>query len=246
MSAYAWTLAWTEAAGVRTLAKSETGSTNADAKAQLATLGHRSLVLADHQTAGRGRGDHRWTDARGEALLSSWIFRTSQSPQPILSALIGLALFDAARAAWPNIDWALHAPNDLHVARGNGAPVKIAGLLIETISLGQNFHVVIGLGFNTAGAPRETNPFAATSLSDELKRADEVLNENDWRRFLEFWIDGLDSALALGSATELNRSSRAGLRAALIEHQDFQELNEVTPEGSLVFKDGRRISWSEL
>lgn len=246
MSAYVWTLQWAREANVRTFAKLETGSTNADAKEQISALGHRSVVVAEHQTAGRGRGEHTWSDERGQALLSSWVFQTEKNPQPIFSALIGLALYSAARATWPGISWALHAPNDLHVAKRGGAPEKIAGLLIEIVSVGNLTNVIIGLGLNATGAPSGTTPFAATSLRTELSLLKENCNESEWRRFLELWIEGCEAALSSGAVSELKQSSRSELLAALAAHPEFRDIKDVDADGSLVFTDGRRLPWSKL
>lgn len=247
MSAYSWSVEWARTARIRTLAKLETGSTNTDAKEQLSTLGHRSLVIADHQTSGRGRGDHTWTDSGGQALLSSWIFETAKSPQPIMSALIGLALFNAAKETWPSIEWALRAPNDLHVINAVGSPEKMAGLLIEIVSGGgAGTKVIVGLGVNVNGAPGGTAPFKTTSLLTEVVLKKEALTEEKWNRFLANWLENAESAIAAGTVPELKQSSRSLLQAGLARHPEFRDLREVLADGSLVFEDGRTTPWSKL
>src|ERR1700674_5481801 len=61
-----------------------------------------SIVVADHQTAGRGRLDRRWDSAPGTALLASFVLR----PSPILSLAAGVAAAQACgggvRLKWPN------------------------------------------------------------------------------------------------------------------------------------------------
>ncbi len=249
MSSYSWSIEWARAARIRTLARLQTTSTNSDAKEQLAMLGHRSMVIADHQTAGRGRGDHIWTDASGQALLSSWIFESDKSPQPVLSALVGLALYEAAEKVWPSISWALRAPNDLHVLnKKTSAPKKIAGLLIEVVSGGNpsKTHVIVGLGLNVTGAPAGTTPYPATSLAAELSAVGLSLSEPDWSRFLEAWLNGCEARVKSGTAPELKQTSRSALRAGLVEHPEFRDIEDVLPDGSLVFKDGRTVRWTEL
>lgn len=249
MSNYSWSVEWARAAHIRTLAKLQTTSTNADAKEQISILGHRSLVIAEHQTAGRGRGDHTWVDASGQALLSSWIFECEKNPQPVLSALIGLALFESAKKIWPTLPWALRAPNDLHIVdKSTTTARKIAGLLIEIISGGaaSRTHVIVGLGMNLTGAPSGTTPYAATCLSAELASQGLTLTESDWSRFLDTWIDNCESRVKSGSAPELKQPSRKSLRAGLVEHPEFHDLEDVLPDGSLVFKSGRIVKWTEL
>jgi biotin-(acetyl-CoA carboxylase) ligase len=249
MSSYSWSIEWARSARIRTLAKLQTTSTNADAKEQISILGHRSLVVADHQTNGRGRGDHVWLDSSGQALLSSWIFELDKNPQPILSPLVGLALFEAAKRTWPEISWALRAPNDLHVIeKTTGSAKKIAGLFIEVISGGapSKTHVIVGLGMNISGAPASTTPFPATFLASELASRSLPLNETEWSRFLETWISGCEARVKAGSASELKQSSRTALRAALAEHPEFRDIAEVLADGSFLFKDGRTVRWTEL
>src|SRR2546430_6379704 len=61
-----------------------------------------SIVIADHQTAGRGRGDHRWETPPGTALLVSFVLE----PSPLLSIAAGIAAAEACgpsvRLKWPN------------------------------------------------------------------------------------------------------------------------------------------------
>src|SRR6267378_1165995 len=61
-----------------------------------------SIVLADHQTAGRGRLDHRWETPPGTALLVSFVLAAN----PQLSLAAGVAAAEACgqgvRLKWPN------------------------------------------------------------------------------------------------------------------------------------------------
>lgn len=250
MSIYRWTLTWAHNARLKVSGIEETASTNADAKE---CVGPKcpDLIVANHQTSGRGRGENTWSEKPGEALLSSWIIKTqdptSKTPQPITSALIGLALFEAAQATWPKVSWALKAPNDLHVVTKLGC-FKVAGLLIEVVS----DTVIIGLGMNTTGAPSETKPYTALSLSAALEDAGEpfqngsAIRETDWRSFLTNWFKNCHERVAEGLVPNLKQSSRDALAAALARHPEFRDISTVDTDGSLVFKNGRRVSWTEL
>lgn len=247
MSAYNWTIEWARIAHVRTLAKLEIGSTNAEAKTLFQDLGHRALVIADHQTAGRGRGDHDWRDGAGQALLSSWVYELDRSPQPITSALVGLALFESAKKTWPRIRWALKAPNDLHITDEAGKNAKkLAGLLIELVSQSPKTAVIVGLGMNVNGAPQGTTPYEATSLATELSAKGLSLSESDWNSFLTTWIRECETALKNGLETKLRPEAREGLLKALSRHPEYAELDSVGEDGSLHFKNGRKVSWTEL
>src|SRR3989442_5867426 len=61
-----------------------------------------SVVMADYQTAGRGRLSHQWETRAGTALLVSFVLE----PNPLLSLAAGVAAAEAcrpgARLKWPN------------------------------------------------------------------------------------------------------------------------------------------------
>jgi BirA family biotin operon repressor/biotin-[acetyl-CoA-carboxylase] ligase len=123
-----------------------TGSTNTDALAAARNgAAQGSVFFADEQTAGRGRGDHRWQSQAGEGLYVSAVMRPSLSPLylPLIPLAAGLAAAEAVRTvAEVAID--LRWPNDLLI----GAR-KVGGILVEskTKAAGLAF-VVIGIGIN--------------------------------------------------------------------------------------------------
>jgi len=81
------------------------------------TLPIGSVVVADHQTAGRGRLDRSWESRRGGALLASFVL----PPNPLLSLAAGVAAAEACGGG-VRLKW----PNDLLL---NGA--KLGGILVE-------------------------------------------------------------------------------------------------------------------
>lgn len=88
----------------------------------------RTVVVADHQTAGRGRWGRTWQDAPGGSLLASIIVRSRLEPRsiPWLSYVAAVAVAEAIEATTglaPRLKW----PNDVLV---DGR--KIAGILLET------------------------------------------------------------------------------------------------------------------
>lgn len=142
-------------------------STNLFSK-RLATknLSSLYLVTASQQTAGKGRNSNTWSCEPNDGLLSSWNFFIDFTPPPIFSVLVGLSLIKSLGYAWPQIPFALKAPNDIYVSNK-----KIAGLLIENI-ITQNVdknktqcHLIIGLGFNLFDSPLEL----ATSILEQSK-----------------------------------------------------------------------------
>lgn len=94
-----------------------------------------SIVIADHQTAGRGRHDRRWEAPEGTALLVSFVL----APQPLLSLAAGVA---AAEACGPGVR--LKWPNDLLLDHR-----KVGGILVETTPE----IAICGVGINLTSAP---------------------------------------------------------------------------------------------
>jgi BirA family biotin operon repressor/biotin-[acetyl-CoA-carboxylase] ligase len=142
---------------------SVTGSTNTDAvTAARDGAPHGSVFFADEQTAGRGRGDHKWQSNAGGGLYVSALMRPklSLAQLPLIPLVAGLAAAEAIRAvAELAID--LRWPNDLLIGE-----CKVGGILVEskTDASGLAF-AVIGIGINVhqrAFDPAHSTP--ATSL----------------------------------------------------------------------------------
>ncbi len=127
----------------------ETGSTNADLSARLGagellTEGH--WLVADRQTAGRGRQGRTWFDGAGNFLASTVVQVVQTDPPPATLALVaGLALVETVAPLIPPPHRAeLKWPNDLLI---DGA--KLSGILLERVGA----HVVVGIGVNLVTAP---------------------------------------------------------------------------------------------
>jgi BirA family biotin operon repressor/biotin-[acetyl-CoA-carboxylase] ligase len=147
----------------------ETGSTN-DVARRLAGEGapDGTLVLTDHQTAGRGRLDRRWEAPPGSSLLSSLLFRPSLAPRQVqrLTMICGLAVADAVEAT-TGLRVGLKWPNDV-VQEGG----KLGGILTEVGLEGARVeYVVVGIGLNVNLDPARLPGkllLPATSLSHLL------------------------------------------------------------------------------
>ncbi len=127
-----------------------------------------ALVLADEQTAGRGRGSRRWVTRPGSALAMSLVLRPKPAEQEVIprfTALAGLGLIHAL-AAW-GLRAALKWPNDVLL---DGK--KIAGVLVEADWRGERLDaLVVGMGVNVSpGAVPEPDQLRtpATSVADAL------------------------------------------------------------------------------
>lgn len=133
---------------IRTLA--ETGSTNADLAAALSAgeaLREGDWLVADRQTAGRGRLGRDWFDSAGNFMGSTLVrLGPGDPPAPSLALLAGLAVHEAVSTRLPPPHRALLKwPNDVLIG---GA--KVAGILLERAG----DHVIAGIGVNLAAAPQ--------------------------------------------------------------------------------------------
>ena len=141
--------------------KTETGSTNADV-ADAARSGEPEglIVVAEQQTAGRGRRERRWVSPPRAGLTLSVLLRPADVPQRQwgwLPLLAGVALREAVHRI-AEVDAALKWPNDLLVG-----DAKCAGILAEVAGDA----VVLGIGLNVTTRADELPPVTglpATSL----------------------------------------------------------------------------------
>ena len=166
---------------------SATGSTNADVLAAIerGEQPDRTVLRADHQTAGRGRLDRTWDAPPGANLLASLCFLDVPAEPAELTQAVGLAAVRAVDrierpagdgvAARAGLKW----PNDVLID-----DAKLAGVLAQRSASGP---VVVGIGLNVRWAPEgsanlarelgvEVDPAAVLDLLlvelDELLRLD--------------------------------------------------------------------------
>jgi BirA family biotin operon repressor/biotin-[acetyl-CoA-carboxylase] ligase len=131
-------------AGVAVEVVPETGSTNADLLARAPGLAAPVLLVAENQTAGRGRAGRSWLSSAGGSLTFSLAWHFDGGPQRLagLPLAVGVAL--AESLARLGVQVQLKWPNDL-LKDGN----KLAGILIETQAApAGGTWTVIGVGLN--------------------------------------------------------------------------------------------------
>ena len=145
---------------------SSVGSTNTLLRENLESgeADHFSLVVADHQTAGRGRRGDRWEASEGSNLLFSLALQLPDSPRnwsrlPHLTAMVVGMSIESILTESPQVEakW----PNDL-MAQSR----KLCGILVETITTPSPFAIVgVGINVNMRGAEFPTElADIATSL----------------------------------------------------------------------------------
>ncbi|HEY3352694.1 MAG TPA: biotin--[acetyl-CoA-carboxylase] ligase [Polyangia bacterium] len=126
----------------------ECGSTNDEAAAWArAGAPEGAVVVAERQTAGRGRAGRAWFSPPGESLYCSLVLRPPVPPAavPPLTLCAGIAIHEAlgALGARPDLKW----PNDVLL---DGK--KVCGILTEMSSDVERVHyVILGLGLNVNG-----------------------------------------------------------------------------------------------
>lgn len=149
----------------------ETGSTNADLAEMARNGAPEGLVLvAERQTAGRGRQGRTWLSRPGDSLCFSLLLRPTAEPAKAasLSILAGVAVAEALEGLMPGVAVSVKWPNDV-LANDR----KICGILCEMGGGGGAMHVIVGIGVNvnldTATLPPEVAA-TATSMRREAGR----------------------------------------------------------------------------
>ena len=149
----------------------ETGSTNADLLAEARSGAPEGLVLvAEAQTAGRGRMGRRWVSPPGCALTFSVLLRPAGVPAGLLGwlpLLAGVAVASALRDT-AGVDARLKWPND--VLAGDA---KLAGILAERWGEA----IVIGIGINVFQRRGELPVPTATSVLQAAPSAGPEIRE---------------------------------------------------------------------
>jgi len=247
-------LAGTTFADVRWTA--ETGSTNADVL-QLARAGADEgiVLVADHQTAGKGRLGRTWEAPAGASLLLSILTRPARPADAsgssgltpdelfLVSMAVGVAAADATRAA-TSADIRLKWPNDLVIDTADGTR-KLSGILAESIVEGGHVDaLVVGIGINVNWP---------ADLPDELADIAIALNhvaghEVDRADVLRAFLAGLDAQYrAIGTAAgkaallaryrELSATLGRRVRVDLSGETVVGDAIDLTREGHLLVVD---------
>lgn len=171
---------------------SETGLTNADLAQRLGAgewVAEGEWLVADRQTAGKGRQGRAWFDGLGNFMGSTVVRPGPGDPPPSsLALLCGLALHEViAPLIQPPLAAVLKWPNDVMIGRA-----KLAGILLEMAGGA----VVVGIGVNLAQAPqvdgRETIALTAFGPAPDRNHFAEELARQLDRELLRWRSYGLD------------------------------------------------------
>lgn len=211
-----------------------TGSTNADLLAEgAAGAPDRTVLRADHQTAGRGRLDRTWEASPGGNLLVSFLFREVPADPHVLTQVVAMAAMRVARVS--GVEAVMKWPNDLLVGTR-----KLAGVLAQAGPLrnGRPEYVVVGIGVNIADAPEGA---ASIANSGGAVSAPQV--------FLESMLPHVDDLLTLPADAmhAAYRSELATIGASVrVELPDGSAVTgratDVEPDGRIVVLDDCAIT----
>ena len=137
-----------------------------------------TVVIAERQSAGRGRQGRSWVSQPGN-LLFSVVFRPGLEQLPFISIIGGLAAARAVRKVaglHPRIKW----PNDL-MLQGR----KAAGILAESTIEGESVcYAVLGIGVNVALDTGDTEEIASFATSVNAAAGKEISRESLLRQLL--------------------------------------------------------------
>ncbi len=169
----------------------ETGSTNQDLLAEaIAGLSSGGVLVADHQTAGRGRQGRRWIDDPGRSLLFSVLFFVDPDIAGFLPLAAGMAV-RAGVAEFTPAEVGLKWPNDVLIDER-----KVAGILAESATTARGFAVVVGCGINVAfddGPPSEV-----ADRATDLASTGTLIDRAELLTAILFHLDPLVTALESG------------------------------------------------
>lgn len=195
------------------------------------------VVIADHQTAGRGRNGNRWFAAPRESLLLTALVHAGDEPLGELSLIAPVAVAEAIEANTAlavQIKW----PNDLTIG---GA--KCAGVLIESREVGGVRTYAIGIGVNCTQRREDLAPFAqhaATSLTAAgASQLDRTALAGTLIRQLDHWL--AEPRCWTTEALRREWKRRSGLLGSLVELEFRGErhvgwLEDVDPTASVVLR----------
>lgn len=213
-------------------------STNTAAK-RLASQGEPegAIIVANKQTAGRGRGDRKWFSPRGN-LYTSTIFRPSCEIQKAaqLSFVGALAVYDMLLQYTASSRISIKWPNDVLIDGG-----KISGILLESSvdELRSGIWVVVGIGVNIASSPQVENN-RTVALNDMVGK-EVAINDSlvGLLTRLEFWykrwrIDGF--APVRDAWLERHNPKSTSLMIRLPSEELNGEFLDLDLEGALVVK----------
>lgn len=166
-------------------------STNTEAANQARQGAAEGLcVIADQQTAGRGRHGRTWSSQKGSGLYFSIVLRPKIDTQslPLITLMTGIAVYDTLKefGVEPDIKWV----NDILVRER-----KISGILAETVETPTGLAVIVGIGINLTSRtfPDEIADIATSIEAESMMMGPRALDplavETKLASFIGYWYE---------------------------------------------------------
>jgi BirA family biotin operon repressor/biotin-[acetyl-CoA-carboxylase] ligase len=213
------------------------------------------LVLAERQTAGRGRGENRWWSDDG-ALTFSLVLEASPKRLPVsdwpkIALVSGLAVYQAVERTLAGAQLQVKWPNDVYM---NGR--KLGGILSESIP-GSRERLVVGIGINVNNRLQEPATFAAASLIEHDGQCRDltdvllaVLDELDrrWRQLLDGRFDSAASeyrqkCLLTGKRVRIEQPGNQSVAGMCLGIDNVGRLRVATQSGEVAVVSGTVAAW---
>ncbi|HEY7624247.1 MAG TPA: biotin--[acetyl-CoA-carboxylase] ligase [Candidatus Limnocylindria bacterium] len=189
-----------------------------DRARELAGEAGRSLVVvADHQTAGRGTHGRIWLAPPGTSLLASWVLAPAPARPSLFALLAGVAIaraLDRLGTSGASLKW----PNDVEAGHK-----KVAGVLAHATTSGEGGSLVLGIGVNVHQR--------ATDFPEELRSTATSL------ALAGTAVDRLDLLAVLNA--ELDRIASPAERAAAMA--EWRARSSVIGREVQVTREGRSV-----
>ncbi len=198
---------------------------------------HGTLVIADLQTAGRGRMSRKWESKSGDSILMSLLLRPENTPPQEATGIVLLAALAMASACRKEgADVRIKWPNDL-IADGK----KLCGMLLEMDATAERVNfAVAGIGLNVRSFPYAEDLKHATCLDKACGHAvsrarvtAEFLSE--FERLYEMWhAEGIEAILPLYREYSITLGSR--VRVIGLTETFEAQAEDICADGSLLVR----------
>lgn len=213
-------------------------------------VGCSHIVIANRQTAGRGRGEKRWHSPAGGGLWMSGAYTFAELPQNLSALTLAIGVGAATSLQRLGVrDICLKWPNDLLVGKR-----KLGGILLDsTAAGGSNLTVVCGLGINTdlgdaagvANASMQNKDLLPIDLKSvlpgppDMYRLAAAMIESLLTTLQRYVADGFS-----GFAEDWNRLDwLKGRRIVVTQQQRTREgvADGIAANGALILRDGEGV-----
>ena len=198
---------------------------------------HGTLVIADMQTAGRGRMTRKWESQSGDSILMSLLLRPKDTPpQDATGIVLIAALAMCAACRTEGADVRIKWPNDL-IADGK----KLCGMLLEMDATAERVNfAVAGVGLNVHAFPYAEDLKHATCLDKacghEVSRARVTANFlYEFERLYDLWCaEGIEAILPLYREHSITLGSR--VRVIGLTETFEAQAEDIRADGSLLVR----------